>query len=221
MKNKAKNAFLLTVIVFGLLIVVCYMYVYQSYTQKTADLQNSNVQLQARVDELRGFYEKMSLYEDRIDYMTTDINARLGQYPSDIKEEDAIYLALRTWEEEIPVVYKAIKISGKDTLGIIPGDKVSKAGIEGLDKEIVFKTRTANYSTLTPYSGLKDLLASLNDNQEQLAITNLAYSVNEDGMLEGTVNCTFYTVEGTDKPYVPREFKEYPLGITKLFKWEQ
>lgn len=218
MKNKAKNAFLLTLIVFGLLIVVCYMYIYQSYTQKTADLQSSNQKLQARVEELRGFYEKMSLYEDRIDYMTTDINDRLGQYPSDIKEEDAIYLALRTWEEEIPVAYKAIKIGGKDTLGIIAKDKVSKAGIEGLDKEVVFKERTANYSTITTYTGLKDLLASLNDNQEQLAITNLAYSIDENGLLEGTVNCTFYTVEGTDKPYVPKEFKEYPLGITELFK---
>lgn len=218
MKNKAQTAFL-TILLLGLaLSAVVYLYVFKVYNDKTESLESSNRQLSIRVEELRAFYEKMPEYKEQITLMTEDIQTRLGGFPADVKEEDVIYLALRAWEEGVLVGYQNIAIADRESMAVIPVETVQAAGIEDLDKEISFNQRMATYSNRTTYNNMKDLIACINNNQEQLAITNVAYAMNEEKqLLEGSIDVTFYTVSGTDKEYVPRTFKDYPLGVSNLF----
>ena len=217
MKNKAQTAFF-TVFILGLaLAAVVYLYVFKAYNEKTDALVSSNRQLATRVEELRIFYEKMPEYKEQIVLMTDDIQKRLGEFPADVKEEDVIYLALRTWEEGILAAYSNITVAEREEMALIPAETVQAAGIEGLDKELGFRQRMATYTNTTTYSNMKDLIESINRNQEQLAITSVAYSLNDDNLLEGSIDVTFYTVSGTGKEYVPRTFKDYPVGISNLF----
>jgi len=217
MKNKAQTAFL-TVVILGLaLAAVVYLYVFKAYSDKTDALELSNRQLSMRVEELRAFYEKMPEYKEQIALMTDDVQKRLGEFPVDVKEEDVIYLALRTWEEGVLAGYSNITVAERENMAMISAETVKAAGIEGLDKELGFRQRKATYNNTTTYNNMKDLIACINSNQEQLAITSVAYSLNDEKLLEGSIDVTFYMVSGTDKEYVPRTFKDYPVGISNLF----
>ncbi len=218
MKNKAETACILTVVVGILLIFVSYLYIYKPNVQKTADLEASNQQLQLRVDELRGFYEKMPEYKEKNAFMEEDILKKLDEFPIDVKDEDVIHLALRTWEEGIPTGYTTILVGERKELGVVNEEIVVKGDVDGLEKALTFKERTGTYDNMTTYTYLKDLLASMNDGQEQLAINKISYTLNEESkMLEGSIECKYYMVDGINKPYVPKDFKEYELGVLNLF----
>ncbi len=217
MKDKAQTKFLLTLAIIVLLFLISYMYLYKNWNQKESEISASNVELEKRVEVLRGYYEAMPEYKKDIIDKTNYINSKLNQYPCDTKEEDAVYLALRSLDEQIGVAYKAIKVGSRDMVDRIPQKTVVEASVQGLEKDLVMRERTTTYSNITNYAELKRLLACMNDGQEQLAITSIAYSINEDKMLEGTVDCTFYMLEGTNKEYVPKEFMDYTLGVPALF----
>lgn len=217
MKNKAQTKFYLTLAIIVLLFLISYMYLYKSWNQKTDEITASNQTLETRVNELRGYYEKMPEYKKEIVDKTNYINSQLNKYPSDTREEDAVYLALRSIAEDIGVAYKVIQVNGREVVDSVPKKTVVDAGVSGLEKELVLKQRTTTYSNVTNYSELKRLLECMNDETQQLAITSIAYAVNGEQMLEGTVDCTFYMLEGTEKKYIPREFTEYTLGVPALF----
>ncbi|MGN1225763.1 MAG: hypothetical protein ACI4TL_00840, partial [Candidatus Cryptobacteroides sp.] len=187
----------------------------------------SNTTLEARVNELSVFYGQMANNKKQIESMTKDIKEKLDEFPADVKEEDAIYLALRTWEEEILVGYEGITIGERDTFASIPAEVVNASGIEGLQNEINFIQREVSYSNIASYSVMKDLLDSINRNPEKITVSSVAYAAKEKDasddeketgtILEGTIDVTFYAVTGTGKEYVPREFEDFPVGIGNLF----
>ena len=223
MKNKAQTVFAAVFVLGALICLIVYMYVFQSFTKKTDALKASNTTLEARVKELSVFFGQMEDNKKQIGEMTTDIKEKLDKFPADVKEEDAIYLALRTWDEEILVGYNSITIGDKDMLSSIPADVVQAGGVEGLENEIGFVQRKVTYSNIASYSVMKELIKSINKNPEKITITNVAYAAQEKDteeegvILDGTVDVTFYAVTGTGKEYVPREFEDFPVGIENLF----
>lgn len=221
MKNKAQTGFFTLVLFCIVATVVVYMYVYQPKTEETAAIQVSNASLQTRVNTLEQFYLAMPQNKAEMESMTAEINGILEPFPCDVKEEDTIYLALRTIDEGVLVLYDNITIGPREELAVIPVETVQGAKIEGLEQALAFQNRKVTYSNLTTYTNLKDLVNSINENQEELAITNVVYSVNEEGLLEGSVDATFYLVSGTNKEYVPKEFEDYETGLTNLFGEEE
>lgn len=227
MKNKSQTVFAATFVLGALICLVVYMYVFQGFTKKTETLKASNATLQTRVNELSVFYAQMDSNQKEIDTKTKEIKESLDQFPADVKEEDAIYMALRTWEEEIIVGYEGITIGERDTFASIPEDIVKAGGIEGLENEIRFIQREVSYSNIASYSVMKELITSFNSNPEKITLASVAYAAKEKEasddeeetgtVLEGTIDVTFYAVTGTDKKYVPRKFADFPVGISNLF----
>lgn len=227
MKNKSQTIFAATFVLGALICLVVYMYVFQGFTKKTETLKASNATLQTRVNELSVFYAQMDSNQKEIDTKTKEIKESLDQFPADVKEEDAIYLALRTWEEEIIVGYEGITIGERDNFASIPEDIVKAGGIEGLENEIRFIQREVSYSNIASYSVMKELITSFNSNPEKITLASVAYAAKEKDasddeeetgtVLEGTIDVTFYAVAGTDKKYVPRKFADFPVGISNLF----
>ena len=66
MKNKEKSTMTAVLLLSVLLIIVVYMFVYKSYADKTKDLQASNSTLQARVNELKVYYDDKETYEQEL-----------------------------------------------------------------------------------------------------------------------------------------------------------
>ena len=227
MKNKSQTVFAATFVLGALICLVVYMYVFQGFTKKTETLKASNATLQTRVNELSVFYAQMDSNQKEIDTKTKEIKESLDQFPADVKEEDAIYLALRTWKEEIIVGYEGITIGERDNFASIPEDIVKAGGIEGLENEIRFIKREVSYSNIASYSVMKELITSFNSNPEKITLASVAYAAKEKNasddeeetgtVLEGTIDVTFYAVAGTDKKYVPRKFADVPVGISNLF----
>ncbi|MCM1185503.1 MAG: hypothetical protein NC251_00040 [Lachnoclostridium sp.] len=219
MKDKKQTAFFLALILCAALLIVLYMYMYQPYVSKTQNLQGSNQTLGTRVTQLKQFFAQMDFNKKQIVAMTEEIQEILDRFPADVLEEDAIYLALRTQAEGANVRYNSIGVDKRAELGVIPVQVVKAAGIEGLDQQLTFNRRTVVYNNVTGYNSLKNILTSMNNNQEELAINKFAYVYDtEKSSLTGTINVIFYTVSGTGKEYEPKTFKNYnALGHTNLF----
>lgn len=219
MKDKAQIAFVTTLLLGLALSAVMYMFVYSPYKEKTDALVNSNNQLQARVDELKNFYDNMQMYKDQMKLMSEDIQTKLKDFPVDARVEDVVYLAVRSLEEEIEVEYSSIAVSQPEVLGTIEEGIVQGAQVEGFEKELQFKKRKVTYNNDTyGYQSMKDLITCINENQEELGITSIAYSKNEDeGLMKGTIDVNFYTIAGLNKEYEERQFNDYELGLMDLF----
>lgn len=219
MKDKKELAFFLTLALCAVLLIVLYMYLYQPYTQKTETLRSSNQTLTTRVNQLSQFYAQMPENKRKIESMTEEINEILERFPADVLEEDVMYLALRTQSEGNNVRYTSIGVDKRAELGVIPAATVTDANVEGLDRELTFLKRGAVYNNDTGYLSLKSMLASLNGNEEEMSIDKVVYVYDADSAtLKGTINVTFYTVDGTGKEYKPRTFMDYEsLGSRNLF----
>ncbi|MCM1569793.1 MAG: hypothetical protein NC081_10160 [Roseburia sp.] len=244
MKNKAQTVFFCFTILGILLSVIAYMYYYSPTKEKTEELVASNKTLKERVDELEVFYNEMPANQEKIEEWTESIQSMLAVFPCDIKEEDTIYLALRTMNLDalkeryqageiqaqnrltyspladmagLMVKYNAIEIGEREDLASIEEELVKNAAIEGLEQGIYLVQRTVSYQNLTSYDNMKCMIQSINTEPDRMAITNFVYNVTEEGNLDGTVTVTFYAASGTGREYEPKQFADYPLGLKNIF----
>lgn len=224
MKNKAQTFCISVGIMFLVVFLALFMWVYQPQVDKTAALNGSNATLATRVAELEAFYLNMAQNQQEIELMTAEINENLKNFPSDVKEEDAVALALGAWDKGILVAYDSVETDEMEEMAVIPEETVVGANLENLSQALTFNTRNAILHNVTVYSEMKDLIQYINDSQDEMAINEVVYkaSKNEEtlGVLEGYVSVTFYTVAGTGKEYVPREFADYEIGKSNLFDME-
>lgn len=245
MKNKAQTTFI-TVILLGIVLsIVMYMYYYSPTNEKTAAMKASNAVLQERVNTLEKFFNEMPENKKKIAEMETGIQNMISGFPADVLEEDTIYLALRTMNldslkdlyadgtiaaadqimqdldyqgEEQRVSYNAIGIAEQEELGTIDIKEVTDANIEGLTEALTFNRRVVTYQNVTDYNNLKGLIQSINCDPDKKTISNLAYTVDEEGKLTGSMTVMFYSLTGTGRAYEPKDlFTEYEYGVENLF----
>lgn len=244
MKNKAQTVFICFTLLGILLSIIAYMYYYSPTKKKTQELAASNKTLKERVDELEVFYNEMPANKQKIAEWTESIKSMLAVFPPDVKEEDTIYLALRTMYLDalkeryqagdiqaqdrltyspledaagLLVKYKAIEIGEREDLAAIEEELVKNAAIEGLDQGIYLVQRTVSYQNETSYDNMKCMIQSINTEPDRMAITNFVYNVTKEGGLDGTVTVTFYSASGTGREYEPKKFADYPLGLKNIF----
>lgn len=219
MKNSKEKSTMMAVSLLSLLLIIgVYMFVYKSYSDKTNELKASNQTLQARVDELKVYYDDRETYEKGIEAFKSDIDTKLGVFPGDAREEDALDLAITPWKNNVLVDYEQISIDEAEEVSTVDEDTVKAAGIEGYDKAITFNRRVATYSNNTTYNDMKDIVKIFNDKGDRLTISTISYMREEEtGLLNGTIECSFYYVTGINAPYTKPEFSEYLTGLTNIF----
>lgn len=218
MKNKEKSTMMAVLLLSVLLIIVVYMFVYKSYADKTSNLQASNATLQARVNELKVYYDDKETYEKGIELFKTDISDKLGVFPGDAREEDALDLAITPWKNGVLVDYQQIAVDDAEEVDTIDAAVVQAAGMEEYQNAITFNKRVATYTNYTTYENLKDIVKLFNDKGERLVISTVSYQRDEDsGVLNGNIEATFYYVTGINAPYTRPEFTDFPAGLTNLF----
>lgn len=244
-KNKAKTTFISVLALGFVLVLVMFMYYYTPTKEKTDALKGTNSTLQARVNTLEQFYNEMPEKQQKIEDMTKGIKEGVKDFPADVLEEDAVYFAIASLqldslremysngtipeseqfvenlffdaEEGYKVDFSAIGIGKYDTLAVIEAATVKGAQIEGFDKALYFQKREVAYQNVTSYENLKGLVQSVNADKEKKTISSIAYTLDDEGNLKGTMNLTYYALQGTEKKYVPKDFGEYMVGLTNLF----
>lgn len=218
MKKLSAKQVMTYVLLIGLLVLLAvYYFVYLSYNDKAEAIENSNRTLQERVDVLKGYYDNMETYQAEITVMQKQVNTLIEDFPADVKEEDIIVLALDT-EENAAVGYRNINIGDREAIKTIPAATVLTAGMENLTQDLIFVERKTSYVNETDYFNMKEVVQTINDSRDRLCISQVAYSQNdESGLLEGTVEVTFYSALGTGKEYIPQDLPEYESGLFNLF----
>lgn len=216
-QDTSKKIMTYVLLLSALLLLAVYFLVYKKYNDMAASIERSNIALRARVDELKVYYDNLETYNADIAMMQDQINVWLDEFPADVKEEDIIVLALDT-EEAAYVAYTNINIQERTALRTIPADMVQPAGMENLTSDIIFVERKTSYVNTTDYFNIKNCVEVINNSDDRLVISNITYSENEDtGLLDGTIEVTFYSVLGTGKEYVPQDLPEYESGLLNLF----
>lgn len=216
-KDTAKKVMTYVLLLGALLLVAVYFLVYKKYNDMAAEIETSNVALAERVNELKEYYDNLNTYNAEITMMQEQVNAWLDEFPADVKEEDIIVLALDT-EEAAYVAYTNINIQARQAMRTIPASMVQPAGMENLASDIIFVERKTSYVNTTDYFNIKNCVEVINSSDDRLVISNITYSENEEtGLLDGTIEVTFYSVIGTGKEYVPQELPEYESGLLNLF----
>ena len=206
-----------------LLVLVCflafYMMVFKKYEEKTNLLRSENSSLRNKVNELKDVYDNMEAYESSIEYMGGEIKKVLSDYPADVRDEDAIVVAVDTLNKAY-VEYTTINIQGKEEVGAISEETVSKAGISDYPGAIEIKKRSVSYVNRTDYGNLKAIIGTILDYRGKKIIDKISYSKTEDekdGFLTGTIEVIDFVAEGTGAEYVAPDIKEYDAGLYDIF----
>lgn len=216
-KLDAKKILTYSLLLEVLILAGIYVWVYQKYNDKTAQLESQNSTLATRVTQLKEYYDNLDDYNSAIESMTTEINEKLDMFPADIKEEDILVLALDTMKNA-NVGYTGITVSNREQLFDIEEKTVTDAKLEGYDQAVSFGSRTTQYVNITDYKNLKTIVAIINGADSRRIINTLSYSKNDDGYLEGTIEVKSYFAIGTNKEYVRPVLPEYEAGLFDLFK---
>lgn len=216
-KDTAKQVMIYVVLAGLIAFIAVYFLVYKDLNDKTAAIRQENTTLSQRVNELKKYYDKMDSYNAEIADMQAQVNAWLSEIPVDVKEEDMLVMAINT-EKNAVINYTNINIAEREEMLTIPAQTVADSGMEGFAGDLMFVKRMASYVNETEYFSLKNCIKTINDSAERLAISNISYSENkETGLLEGTIDITYYSVLGTDREYVPQKLPPYVSGLRNLF----
>ncbi len=214
-----KKIFLYVVLVGLLGFLAFYMLVFKKYEEKTEDLRRQNANLRTEVDDLKKVYDNLDAYRQTIAIMDGYIVTTLSQYPADVREEDALVIAVDTLNKAY-VEYSTINIKEKEEVGVIPAETVQNAGLESFQDEIKIKKRTVSYVNSTDYINLKTIIGTILSYGGKKTIEQISYSKSEDGekgFITGTIDVTDFVAEGTGKEYQSPDIKEYEAGLYDLF----
>jgi hypothetical protein len=214
-----KKIFLYVVLVGLLGFLAFYMLVFQKYEEKTDDLRRQNANLKTQVDDLKKVYDNLDAYRQTIAIMDGYIVTTLSQYPADVREEDALVIAVDTLNKAY-VEYSTINIKEKEDVGAIPAETVQNAGLESFKDELKIKKRTVSDVNSTDYINLKTIIGTILSYGGKKTIEQISYSKSEDGekgFITGTIDVTDFVAEGTGKEYQAPDIKEYEAGLYDLF----
>lgn len=214
-----KKIFLYVVLVGLLGFLAFYMLVFKKYEEKTEDLRRQNANLRTEVEELKKTYDNLDAYRQTIAMMDAYIVTTLSQYPADVREEDALVIAVDTLNKAY-VEYSTINIKEKEEVGAIPAETVQKAGLESFQDEIKISKRTVSYVNSTDYINLKTIIGTILSYGGKKTIEQISYSKSEEGekgFITGTIDVTDFVAEGTGKEYQAPDIKEYEAGLYDLF----
>lgn len=214
-KEKNKNT-LIYVAAFGaLLMVLCYVFVFQKFNTAAEELERSNRELNQRVADLKVYYDNRELYLNESERIRQEIGGILEEYPADAREEDAIKLAIYM-QMQSGLAYSNISISSPESVKIIPSETVTSAGIEEYSGQIAFSGRDASYVNEISYEGLKGAVKTIFESNNRIGINNIAYVKNETN-LTGSIDVTFYSAQGTGKEYTAPDLMQYLSGTENIF----
>lgn len=216
-KPSAKKVLGLVVLLGLVATLVIYFMIYRKWNEDAHLMDNSNAQLNRRVNELYDHYQKIDDYNAQIDLIKADIDKIVEEFPADVREEDVLLLALQI-RDKAPVVYEAINIAEREALVTVDAQTIKNAGVDSFTGDVMFvKRQTALTGTFT-YEDLKSMVDTINDTRYRRCINRVEVQRNlEENYLEGVAEITFYSLAGTGKEYEEVKFTEFPTGLTNLF----
>ena len=219
----------------GLVIVVAsYYLVYTPAVERTEAIEAQNAELQTQVSRLEELNANKAEYEKSIIDMNEEIAALTAEFPAATKEEDGVYFA-HLMEQNVvgDVSISAVTLGNPEVVlvtevvnGATEGtteESVDAATVEGgvaatVSEYTMYRTRNA-FVYSTGYNGLKNLVNTINHQMDKITIQTLSVSYDTGtGLLSGTVDTNFFTMEGTEREYSKPNLPFVNEGTSNIFK---
>lgn len=215
--NKSQQIFLYIVLLGILAIALVYFFVYTKYNDETAALKNRNDTLQKRVESLKQYYDDYENYCVGMDHMNSDIDNWLNEFPSEVREEDVVKLALNCLDEA-EIFYQTVTTPEKEEIAAIDPTLIAAGTYEGCGENLSFDVVKGSYTLQLDYENLKNMVKVINQKSERSSLRDITLVYDKDlCCLAGTTDVDFYSVQGTGKEYVQPDFEDYLAGLRQLF----
>ena len=223
----SKRDILLLVGFIGILAAVCsYFFVFQPTMEKADALEQENVQLQARINDLSSKMENKDSYIAETESMNREMDAIFKEFPIDVREEDSILLAisqelispmlissisisacepvvLQSEEEDVSHTYEIDEIEEYEAQEGISDDVSASAadpsgnGLGTENMPSILMARNVTFNYLVSYEGLKRGIKNISVQDNRMSIDNLTVSYDEStGLLTGTTSVDMYCIPG-------------------------
>lgn len=247
MKVNKRDVLILLGLIGILAAVASYFLVYQPNIEAAEVLEQENSELQARINDLSSKMANKDSYVEQTEEMNREMDTILSKFPVDVREEDAILLAINQ-ELVAPMMISNVSITA-NTPVVLPdadeedvehtyeideieeyeaqegigddsqpvGDTVSNG--TGTNKPSVLMERNVTMSYLVSYDGLKRGIKNISVQDNRMSINNLSVSYDETtGLLSGTTVVDMYCIPGqADKEYEEPNFSSVLLGSDNIF----
>ena len=247
MKVSKKDVLLLLGLLGVLAVVSAYMLVFQPTMEKTEALKEENLQLEARIADLQSKKDNKDSYESQTAQMRREIDEIYQLFPVDVREENAVYLAINqellspmevesiTIDAllEVPLVeasdpnmpdatYEIDEVEAiEDDLGTQEAptpESGDTQGAAGVNPfSLMNRKATINYEV--SYDGLKRSVKNICMQTDRMVIDNLSVVYDEQtGLLKGTTTVNMYCVPNQEgKEYEQPDFGGVLLGTDNIF----
>lgn len=211
----------------GILLAVCSVYfIYMPTMEKADALEAENVQLEQKINDLSVKMEQKDSYIADTQSMKQETEAIYQRFPVDVREEDALLLAINQ-ELISPMVINNVSIGTYEPVAIpdIPEEDVDHTyeideveeyeAQEGVtddaaaiqdaeadntsasDSGSPLVNRNITINYLCTYAGLKRGIKNISVQENRMSIDNLTVVYDETtGLLTGTTNVDMYCVPG-------------------------
>ena len=113
MKVSKRDIYILLIFVGILAVVASYFLVYQPNIESAELIEAENQELQDRIADLSGKMEQKDSYVEETAAMNEEMDTILQQFPIDVREEDAVLLAINQ-ELISPMVIDSIGITATE-----------------------------------------------------------------------------------------------------------
>lgn len=227
----SKRDIKLLLILLGLVAVVASFYlVYTPAKERCEAIETQNVELQNQVSRLEELNASKAEYEQSIIDMNQEITALTSEFPAATKEEDGVYFAhLMETNVSGDVSISAVTLGNPEVVlvtEVVNGateETVDAATVEGgaattVSEYTMYRTRNA-FIYSTGYNGLKNLVNTINNQMDKITIQTLSVSYDTaTGLLSGTVDTNFFTMEGTEREYTKPNLPQVNEGTSNIFK---
>ena len=217
-KIDEKSKFLSAVFLVIVLIGVAFFLGYRKFEDKATIYNNDNANLEARIDELKMYYETEEQNLADTEKMTNEIKDIFSNYVADARFEDGIYEAFNLYGGSSNTLsLERIVFSERTVIRDIPQEVVSAAQIEDYNNQITFYSFDVNYDGVVSYDGLKSMVREISSGEYNLSIAKMRYEINESAYINGTTGLSFYYITGAGLDYQEPPVSAYETGLESLF----
>ena len=216
-KIKTSKNFFYYVCGIGVLVcILIYLIPFRMLVNKTSEIETENSILETNLVLWREYFENMDTYIENTNEIKESIEETLQVYPSDVREEDIVMLAV-TLQEDTSARVSNINIADKEDVYSIDSETTLATGIEDFTGELDWKDLTASYVINCDYDSIKDCVKAIYDEENNIGIKSITVSKNDDESLIGSIDVAFYFLEGTTKEYVKPNIPTYIKGTDNIF----
>lgn len=215
MKLDKKTLILLVVLAGIAVLVAAWMILAKPLKTKTATLEAENAELKVKAEEYEAVNAQRTVYEEGIETLKAERADLLAAFPAGMTREDEImYWANMERANASTLRVNNIVMSGWEEVYVEGQPEVTEEGASQLH---LYKG-PVNYTYVSTYDGLKDMVNYVFEQADKKSIRNLTAAYDSStGNLSGSIDIDMYYMVGTGNEYVPVSIPSVPTGVTDIF----